>query len=93
MLQVRAQRHGKDLRYFAWKAGAALSSKPQIELRGGINDSHGTGGNFKLTFNNKDYAYQLLVGHNLCAEDCNDYLIVTKNRKVMSSQVCTGVTN
>lgn len=93
MLQVRAQRHGKDLRYFAWKTGVALSSKPQLELRGGVYDPQGTGGNFNLSFNSKGYAYQLQVGHNLCGESCNDYLIVTKNKKVMSSRVCTDATN
>jgi hypothetical protein len=87
---VRTQYHGKDLRYFAWKKGRALSSKPDIELRDGVYDPQGTGGNYNLIFKNKGYTYQLEIGQYLCGEDCNDYLNVMKGDKTVSHQICTA---
>ena len=88
-LNVRTQYHGKDLRYFAWKQKAAYSTKPDIELHGGTYDPQGTGGNFILSFKNRGFSYVWEVGHNLCGEDCNDYLEVMKGKKMVSRQVCT----
>jgi hypothetical protein len=39
------------------------------------------------------YNYELEVGHNLCDEDCNDYLTVMQGGKAVSHQVCTESKN
>ena len=89
---IRAQKHGDDLRYFAWKKGVPLLSKPDFELRGGKYDPQGTGGNFDLVFQNEALTYTISVGHNLCGEeDCNDHLVVQEGSKIQSSEVCTEV--
>ena len=88
-LYIRAQQHGDDLRYFAWKKGASLLTKPELELIGGKYDPQGTGGNYNLEFNNNGFTYSLMVGHYLCGEDCNDYLAVSQGDKQLSSEVCT----
>ena len=90
-LFVRAQKHGDDLRYFAWKKGASLLTKPELELVGGKYDPQGTGGNFDLEFRKEDFTYTVSVGHNLCGEDCNDYLVVSQGDKKLSNEVCTEV--
>ncbi|MEO9168049.1 MAG: hypothetical protein ABI230_06580 [Aestuariivirga sp.] len=87
-LYIRAQQHGDDLRYFAWKKGASLLTKPELELTGGKYDPQGTGGNYNLEFNNNGFTYVLSVGHNLCGEDCNDYLEVSKGDTQLSRDVC-----
>jgi hypothetical protein len=88
--QVRTQYHGKDLRYFAWKNGTPLSTKPELALTHGVYDPQGTGGNYNLIFKNSDYTYQLEVGHFLCGEDCNDYLRVLNGTKTISHKVCVS---
>jgi hypothetical protein len=90
-LYIRAQQHGDDLRYFAWKKGASLLTKPELELTGGKYDPQGTGGNYNLEFNNNGFTYSLMVGHYLCGEDCNDYLAVSQGDKQLSNDVCTEV--
>ena len=90
-LFVRAQKHGDDLRYFAWKRGANLLTKPELELVGEKYDPQGTGGNFDLEFRKEDFTYTVSVGHNLCGEDCNDYLAVSQGDKKLSNEVCTEV--
>lgn len=92
-MHIRVQKTGEELHYFAWKKGAALSSKPELELAGGVYDPQGTGGNFNLTFQNNGYTYELEVGHNLCGEDCNDYLTVTQSDKSVSHDICTEIKN
>lgn len=86
-LHIRTQYHGNDLRYFAWKKGDALSTKPQLELGSGIYDAQGSGGNHDLIFHNRDYTYKLEIVL-LCGEDCNNYLTVLKNNKTISRQAC-----
>jgi hypothetical protein len=86
-VHVRAQDHGRDLRYFAWKKGASMATKPQLELRGGITEFQGSGGNYTLTFSNPPYRYILEVA-NICGEDCNDYLVVQKAGHEISRHVC-----
>ena len=88
---IRTQYHGEDLRYFAWKKGMALSTKPELELTGGTYDPQGTGGNYNLIFKKMDYTYQLEVGHTLCGEDCNDYLTVLRGTKRISHQACVSM--
>ncbi len=90
---IRTQYQGKDLRYFAWKSGASLASKPDLELKGGVYDPQGTGGNYNLIFKNKGYTYQLEVGHYLCGEDCNDYLTVMQGDKTILHEICTSPDN
>ena len=90
-LYIRAQQHGDDLRYFAWKKGDSLLTKPELELTGGKYDPQGTGGNYNLEFNNNGFTYSLNVGHYLCGEDCNDYLAVSQGDKQLSNEVCTEV--
>ncbi|MBG1230846.1 hypothetical protein [Aestuariivirga litoralis] len=87
-LQVRAQKHGDDLRYFAWKRGAPLSGKPQLALRNGTYEDAGSDGHATLTFKNNGYTYQLDNGAGICGEDCNSYLTVLKGQKTVSRQVC-----
>ncbi|MCE3231814.1 MAG: hypothetical protein K0R98_71 [Rickettsiaceae bacterium] len=86
-LYIRTQYHGEDLRYFAWKKGATLSSKPEIELTSGKIDYQGTGGNYVMTFKNGNYTYELEVT-NLCGQTCDNYLVVSKGDKELSNQVC-----
>ena len=88
---VRTQYHGKDLLYFAWKAGASPATKPDLVLKGGLYDPQGTGGNYNLIFKNKGYTYQVEVGHYLCGEDCNDYLTVMQGDKTLSHEICTAL--
>ena len=90
-LFIRVQQHGDDLRYFAWKNGADLLAKPELELRGGTYDAQGSGGNFDLEFKNDSFTYSLNVGHNLCGEDRNDHLVILEGSKIQSSEVCTEV--
>ena len=90
-LYIRAQQHGDDLRYFAWKTGASLLTKPELELTGGKYDPQGTSGNYNLEFNNNGFTYSLMVGHYICGEDCNDYLAVSQGDKQLSNDVCTEV--
>ena len=90
-LYIRAQQHGDDLRYFAWKKAASLLSKPELELTGGKYDPQGTGGNYNLEFDNNGFTYSLNVGHYLCGEDCKDYLVVSQGDKQMSNEICTEV--
>jgi hypothetical protein len=87
---IRTQYHGEDLRYFAWKRGTALYTKPELALTGGAYDSQGSGGNYNLIFKNKGYTYQLEVGHYLCGEDCSDYMTVLNGTKRVSHQVCVS---
>ena len=87
VLHVRVQYHGEDLRYFAWKRGAKLSTKPALELKSGVYDAQGSGGNHTISFNYNGLVYQLVVTH-ICGEDCNNYLIVAKGEKAISRQVC-----
>ena len=89
---IRAQKHGDDLRYYAWKKGVTLLTKPELELRGGKYDPQGTGGNFDLVFQDMALTYTISVGHNLCGEeDCNDHLVIQEGSKTQSSEVCTEV--
>ena len=88
-LFIRVQQHGDGLRYFAWKNGANLLTKPELELTGGKYDAQGSGGNFDLEFKNEGFTYSVNVGHYLCGEDCNDYLVVLEGSKTQSSEVCT----
>ena len=90
-LYIRAQKHGADLRYFAWKVGASLLTKPELELTGGKYDPQGTGGNYNLEFNNNGFTYSLMVGHYLCGEDCKDYLVISQGDKQLSNEVCTEI--
>jgi hypothetical protein len=86
---IRTQYHGDDLRYFSCKKGADLSTKPELELTSGEFESQGSGGNYTLIFKNDDYTYKLEAGHNLCGEDCTDYLTILKGDKILSRQVCS----
>ena len=89
---IRAQKHGDDLRYYAWKKGATLLTKPELELHGGAYNPQGTGGNFDLVFQDMALTYTISVGHNLCGEeDCNDHLEVLEGSKTQSSEVCIEV--
>ena len=90
-LTIRAQQHGDDLRYFAWKAGVNLLTKPELELNRGKYDPQGTGGNYNLEFNTNGFTYSLMVGHYLCGEDCKDYLVVSQGDKQLSNEVCTEI--
>ena len=88
---IRVQRHGADLRYFAWKTPAMISTQPTLELNGGKYDAQGTSGNFILEFKNEGFTYNVDVGHNMCGEDCNDHLVVQQDSKIISSEVCAEV--
>ena len=88
---IRTQKHGDDLRYFAWNQGAPLLSKPELELRGGKYGATGTGGNFDLVFQNDALTYTVSVGHYLCGENCDDNLIVQKGDKTLSTEICQEV--
>ncbi len=90
---IRTQYHGEDLRYFSWKEGADLSTKPELELVNGNFEPDGSGGNYTMTFNNGNYTYKLDIGHNICGEDCNDYLTVLKGDEILSHQVCNMANN
>ena len=85
---IRTQKHGDDLRYFAWKRDVPLLTKPELELRGGKYDPQGTGGNFDLVFQNDALTYTVSVGHYLCAENCDDNLIIQKGDKTLSAEIC-----
>jgi hypothetical protein len=90
IFNIRTQYHGDDLRFFAWKKGKPLSTKPELALTGGVYDPQGTGGNYNLIFKTKDYTYQVEVGHNLCGEDCNDHLTVLNGTKTISHLICVS---
>ncbi len=87
-LHVRVQKHGDDLRYFAWKRGAPLSGKPQLELKNGTFEDAGSDGGAVLTFKTGDFTYQVDNGAGICGEDCNSYLTVLKGEETISHQVC-----
>ena len=55
---IGAQQHGDDLRYFAWKKGDSLLTKPELELTGGKYDPQGTGGNYNLEFNSNGFTFR-----------------------------------
>ena len=44
-----------------------------------------------MEFQNNDYKYTVSVGHNLCGEDCNDYLEVFKGDTQLSRDVCAEI--
>jgi hypothetical protein len=83
---IRIQEHKDGIYYFSWKSGAALSQKPELELKGSL-ENQGTGGNVIFSFKNKEYLYELNEVHT-CGEDCNNYLTVSKNGQEISKQVC-----
>ena len=89
-LHVRVQKHGDDLRYFAWKSPADLLMKPELELKGGSYNPQGTGGGYELVFQNKGFTYEVSVA-GICGEDCNNYLAVKNGDKTLSSEVCNDV--
>ena len=86
-LHIRIQQHGDDLRYFAWKKGDSLASKPQLELHNGISKPDGSGGNFEVSFVNLPYTYTIQATR-LCGEDCNSYIVVSKGNEEISRRVC-----
>lgn len=86
-LHIRAQRHGKNLRYFAWKNGQSLATKPQLALQNGVYDFQGSGGNHNLIFSNPPYVYTLEVTR-LCGDDCNSYIVVSKGKEEISRRAC-----
>ena len=89
---IRAQKHGDDLRFYAWKKGVTLLTKPELELHGGVYNPQGTGGNFDFVFKNEALTYTISVGHHLCGEeDCDDHLLVQEGDKIQSNEVCTEV--
>ena len=90
-LSIRVQQNADSYNYFAWKKTAALSTKPELEIRGGKYLPQGTGGNYDMEFQNNDYKYTVSVGHNLCGEDCNDYLVVSKGDTQLSRDVCAEI--
>ena len=86
-LHVRTQYTGNDLQYFAWKKHAPLTSRPLLMLNSGKIDFQGSGGNHSLTFRNGAYMYQLWVVE-ICGDDCNNYLDISKDSRTLSHQVC-----
>ena len=91
-LSIRVQQNADSYNYFAWKKSAALTTKPELEIIGGKYLPQGTGSNFDMEFQNNDYKYTVSVGHNLCGEDCKDYLEVFKGDTQLSRDVCAEIT-
>ena len=86
-LHIRVQQNSGNLHYFAWKKGDSLSEKPQIEIGNGEYIFEGTGGNHSFVFHKGVYTYTLSVNI-LCEDKCDNYIIVNKGKKEISSKIC-----
>lgn len=75
-----------NYRYASWKINQEESSQPDIILRNGILEFHGSGGNHTITFSNGNYAY--VIYRNIIAEnnspDCT--LEVKKGKKILLTE-------
>ena len=73
-------------RYFSWKKGSDISTKPEIVIKGfEMQEGHGLGSSNNFYFKNGDYLYQL-VGKVEGSDDAE--LQITKNGKVIFKEPC-----
>ena len=73
-------------RYFSWKKGSDISTKPEIVIKGfETQEGHGLGSSNNFYFKNGDYLYQL-VGKVEGSDDAE--LQITKNGKVIFKEPC-----
>jgi hypothetical protein len=84
--QLRIHDEAGVVRYFSWKAGQPLSTKPDLVLTG-QQELHGNGGNATYTFKNGDYLYRVDEVA-ICANDCDSRLIVTRGDRTLLDETC-----
>lgn len=70
-------------RYASWKIGRKKSSKPNMVLNNGVLEYDGNGGNYMITFLDKDYRYKI-YRYVLGADNSPDITLeIEKNGKVV----------
>jgi len=77
-------------RYIAWKAGASLSSAPELSLTGS-REPGGSAGNMDYVFKSGPFTYEVLeLVDYMCSggDDCEPRLIVMDGERELSHQVC-----
>ncbi len=83
---VRVHDDKGTLRYYSWKAGQPLSSKPDLMLTGKVAPE-GNGGNATFTFKNGAYSY-LIDKTVICGPDCHSYLMVKRGESNLLREPC-----